>query len=274
MEQEEAELKRTHSKALKDRDALWSKIKTHLLEKRKRSTEDEILFFEKNNDEEKGWTEKLLKQETKAKVSKQPQTSTKDCTKSFVNEYKKELTQETERIESGMSSTEQVDDWCILFESSGGDNYCCCDLSEDGLSYTPRQNEYDDSFDLMEIFDNNEDFSQLSAPTESETSDRGSNISSYEDDLFWEQEQKANFAGFSSVEKQNSQHPKPSSSFPIFIQHKKDWPPSPADSTPTYTERDPQTFCQGLVVDDQYKDTTNSDRASSFAVPKKRITFL
>lgn len=256
MEQEEAELKKTYARALKDRDAIWSKIKLHLFEKRKnesttagRECVNELMECVLRRDKH----EKADKKES-AEGSFNEHLGELNRVKSLAFEWRNSYDQNNERINS--SNKIEV-------------NYNEGDDDDD-------DNELTGSIGFMGVFEVDDVISPTMNPAaEDEDVSFGSFSCSSEGNDFWEQEPNVSFAGFSSVEEQDRRVPKPSSSLPIFIQRKNcDRPPSQAEDSQRATEGESANFCYGLVVDSQHKSVPFSDKASSFSVPKKRMTFL
>lgn len=273
MEQEETELKKTYARALKDRDAIWNKLKLHLFEKRKNENEGDIPLCVSN-----GYADNFH-------CSKPMHTEKRKNFESDTKEHKAELEMEFEHIQSFSNASSELSyEWKSSTNSSL--------LDSNGMSFSFGQSEEDDeSLEFSEIFEVDENISPAMGPaTEEDVSTRSISCNTIDDDdddddddEFWEQESNKNFAGFSSVEKQGMQIPKPSSSLPIFIQRKNSVPPSQRISSIRIAKEEDdneeeegkeQSFCHGLVVDRQYKSIPYSDKANSFSVPKKRITFV
>lgn len=256
MEQEEAELKKTHARALKDRDAIWSKIKLYLFEKRKNNAEGIASSASSN---ENNYTEATLKPDKRESAEIDP------------SEFIKEVDRELEQVKSYVDSK---DDWCSSFSS--------CSSSSSSLLDCVSASFEDESLELKEIFEVDDFISPIMAPGADEETSSNYALDDDDDDTvetgLWEQRTNKSFAGFSSVEKQDQQAPNPSTSLPISIQRKN------TNSLPSQTERsskvgtttesDHNIFYQGLVVDSKYKSFAYSDKSSSFSVPKKRMGFL
>lgn len=247
MEQEEAELKKTYARALKDRDAIWSRIKLHLSEKRK--NEAATMGLECINEF----------------LDRQEKTGGKGCTDSAISGSLDELS----RVKSSAF------EWCNSYDPKG-----LFDAESTTGKCTEEEEDDDDdesagSMEFVGVFEVDDIISPTVGPAAEEEDASIGNIScSSEGDDFWEQEPDPSFAGFSSVEKQGLRVPKPGSSLPIFIQRKDNDRPSQAGGSPRATGAEDVNFCHGLVVDSQYKSVPFSDKASSFSVPKKRMTFL